>query len=73
MFFHCFTSYSSFPDFTPNVSTLWSLLAQDFLKKKHILFNTHFLMFFIHVCYTAVIFVKHYLLFLMILISIDPK
>ena len=65
MFFHGFTSYSSFPDFTPNVSTLRSLLAQDFLKKKqkksyllyHIFFNV------LHICYTAVIFVKHYLLY----------
>ena len=68
MFFHRFTSYSSFPDFTSNVITLWSLLAHDFLKNKrnHIFFNTN-----CSSCYTAIIFVKHYLLYLMILISIN--
>ena len=66
MFFHGFTSYSSFPDFTQNVSTLWSLLAQDFLKKKTkeiISSLSHFFLNILHICYTAVIFVKHYLLY----------
>ena len=74
MFFHGVTSYSSFPDFTPNVSTLWSLLAQDFLKNKtkeiisslsHFFKCSSYMLYRSHICETLFI-----ILILMILISI---